>query len=375
MSKAICILGMHRSGTSVLSRTVNLLGASLGKEKYMMQPTESNPEGYWEHTKIVEIHEKILMSYLKDWDTEEVLPSKWWRTKNIRKYKEELKRLIYKEFKDQSIWAWKDPRTNILLPLWVDILNELKIEVNYLIVLRHPLDVASSLEKRDKLAREKSLNIWYLNTLSAIYWTQGTKRVFIQYDQILENWQDQVNNLVGSFGFPHPDEETYDKIKMFIRPDLRHSQTKNEGFSYNCSEIDVINLYTLCVKYISSPDILNKKVAALYNKLYQRSKNTRPIYIWGAGSGGRKVLHSLRKMGYKTQGFIDSNKNYNNKIVEGLSVYHTSYLEDMISNQAYPFIVIGSTYVEEIINHLDDLKLQSGRDYYYNFRLFNEDSI
>jgi len=29
-SRAICILGMHRSGTSAITRAVNLLGAYLG---------------------------------------------------------------------------------------------------------------------------------------------------------------------------------------------------------------------------------------------------------------------------------------------------------------------------------------------------------
>ncbi len=45
--RAICILGMHRSGTSTVTRAVNLLGAYLGQNADLMPPTLDNPEGYW----------------------------------------------------------------------------------------------------------------------------------------------------------------------------------------------------------------------------------------------------------------------------------------------------------------------------------------
>ena len=50
--RTICILGMHRSGTSTVARAVNLLGVSLGEDAKMMPPSPDNPEGYWEHVEI-----------------------------------------------------------------------------------------------------------------------------------------------------------------------------------------------------------------------------------------------------------------------------------------------------------------------------------
>lgn len=43
-SKAICIIGMHRSGTSAITHAVNLLGAHLGEKADMMPPSPDNPE-------------------------------------------------------------------------------------------------------------------------------------------------------------------------------------------------------------------------------------------------------------------------------------------------------------------------------------------
>ena len=56
----VCILGMHRSGTSLLARMLNLMGVSLGPEQFLMQPTIDNPKGYWEHDEIVGLNNEIL---------------------------------------------------------------------------------------------------------------------------------------------------------------------------------------------------------------------------------------------------------------------------------------------------------------------------
>jgi hypothetical protein len=53
---AICILGMHRSGTSVTARAINLLGAYLGEEKDLMPHNPYNPEGFWERQDIYDLH-------------------------------------------------------------------------------------------------------------------------------------------------------------------------------------------------------------------------------------------------------------------------------------------------------------------------------
>ncbi len=59
-ARAICILGMHRSGTSTVARTINLLGAYLGEDEKMMPPSPNNPEGYWEHMELFNLHVRLL---------------------------------------------------------------------------------------------------------------------------------------------------------------------------------------------------------------------------------------------------------------------------------------------------------------------------
>ena len=52
--KVILVLGMHRSGTSAVTRCLNLLGAEIGSK--LLPPAEDNRSGFWEHADVVSIH-------------------------------------------------------------------------------------------------------------------------------------------------------------------------------------------------------------------------------------------------------------------------------------------------------------------------------
>src|SRR5262245_57953734 len=56
----ICVLGMHRSGTSVAARLMNLLGIDLGVEEHLLGPQPDNPKGFWEYQPILALNEELL---------------------------------------------------------------------------------------------------------------------------------------------------------------------------------------------------------------------------------------------------------------------------------------------------------------------------
>ena len=64
----LIVLGMHRSGTSVLARILNMMGAYFGPEGVSMGPTKSNPKGYWERQDVMQLNEFILHSADCYWD-------------------------------------------------------------------------------------------------------------------------------------------------------------------------------------------------------------------------------------------------------------------------------------------------------------------
>ena len=172
-SRALCILGMHRSGTSAVTRTFNLLGAFVGEESDLMRETPDNPEGYWERNDIYEFHERLLAAVQRRWDTGLMLPDGWHRDPRVAPFRDELKRIVVAAFAGRPLWAWKDPRTCILLDLWKDVLDDAGIDLDAVLVLRHPLDVAASLGRRDGFGLEKSCGIWFCHTLAALRSIEG----------------------------------------------------------------------------------------------------------------------------------------------------------------------------------------------------------
>ena len=56
--RAVLVLGMHRSGTSAVSRFVNMLGFDLGE--HLMAPRKDNPKGFWENEEIIHHNEELM---------------------------------------------------------------------------------------------------------------------------------------------------------------------------------------------------------------------------------------------------------------------------------------------------------------------------
>ena len=57
--RVILILGMHRSGTSALTRVLNLAGMHLATG--LSDPNNFNDTGYWESLEIQKLNDRLLV--------------------------------------------------------------------------------------------------------------------------------------------------------------------------------------------------------------------------------------------------------------------------------------------------------------------------
>lgn len=271
--RAICVLGMHRSGTSAIARAVNLLGVYLGELERLIPPNKDiNSKGYWEHRVINDIHERILSTLSRTWHDIWPMPNGWWAYPEIQPFREELLSTLRREFGDKTIWGWKDPRTCLMLPLWHEILQELDVELSYVIVVRNPLDVATSLWKRDNLALNESFLLWQLHMLSALMGTKGSKRAIIQYDRFLENWHASIERIATTLEVPWPTDDSLlnNEIEAFLDPGLRHSQSTLSTLESNVEIPEsIVNAYRLCLDAEMHINFLNsKEFSDKIDKLY-----------------------------------------------------------------------------------------------------------
>src|SRR5262245_66646847 len=98
---------MHRSGTSLLTRLLNLLGVELGQnERLTTEPIANNPRGYWEHHELTAINDAILHRFGGKWDEPPSLPSEW---SGLDDLEGRARTLIEDEFSKAQLWACKDP--------------------------------------------------------------------------------------------------------------------------------------------------------------------------------------------------------------------------------------------------------------------------
>ncbi len=263
-SHAYCILGMHRSGTSAVARAVNLLGPYIGHREHLMPAVKGdNPDGFWEHISFFSLHERLLSHLSRSWDSILPLPHGWWRGADMHPYREELKRLIVSEFGDKDIWMWKDPRTSLLLPLWKDVMEELDIDIRYILCLRPPQDVADSLRRRNNFPEAKSLALWLLYSSSALFWTAGEKRVVIAFDDLLKDWEPPLRNIASSLAIPWPRDEAglREGMNAFLRPRDGHSVSATESVSGGAGIGDPVKrLYGLLREAMENTEIMDSEL-------------------------------------------------------------------------------------------------------------------
>src|ERR1700730_1114331 len=217
----ICILGMHRSGTSLLTRIVNLIGVNLGSpEDFTTEPFADNPTGYWEHHDIAAISDAIIKRYGGSWDETPLLPPGWETAAAIDDLRHRAQQLVQNQFGEVQLWGWKDPRTCLTLPFWQQLLPNMR----YIICLRNPVDVSRSIDHRDGLSAEKSSNLWFTYVSSALNYTEGKPRLVIFYEDVMDDCLRELQRLAEFIGKPERGKQVdvQEAVHEFIEKGLQH---------------------------------------------------------------------------------------------------------------------------------------------------------
>lgn len=159
----VITIGMHRSGTTVLSKILEQAGLYQGKKK------DANNES----TFFIKLNEWILRELGGRWDAPEALVDLSSHSqehieliiRNLRNYLAFPQALEYLGMRyvsspslfDMSIpWCWKDPRTTLLMDIWLRIFPNAKV----VHIIRHGVDVAQSLRMRSNSILTRTLALY-----------------------------------------------------------------------------------------------------------------------------------------------------------------------------------------------------------------------
>lgn len=198
-SLPIIVLGVERSGTSVVAEMVHRWGAYAGYPEKLHKADTHAPRGYWEFLPLWN-----LLAELGDFEA----GATWWdrdfqqrmRKKAAdpasRKKAIELMATMDKG----NPWFWKDPALSHFLPFWKQIWGD----AIYIITVRNPFDTAVSWQKfimppnlKDRISFvAMNLLRWQHIMMQILQHTEDAQhRLFLGYEDIVHQPRAQVERL------------------------------------------------------------------------------------------------------------------------------------------------------------------------------------
>ncbi len=211
----ILVLGMHRSGTSVLVRALTHMGGWAGDDAALL-PAHSadNPTGYWERRDIVTAHDEFLADAGFSWNRLAHF--------DYARVDEAVRRVLRTRLTDLlgaidtrgRPLVLKDPRLCVTLPVWLDLLP-LAVPV---IAVRDPREIASSIRRshRGVFATHYLVALWEKYLRSALDALAGRKVLFVEYARLVADPANEAARIVtglrqlGVTGLVDPSPESID---------------------------------------------------------------------------------------------------------------------------------------------------------------------
>jgi hypothetical protein len=202
VSRVVCVIGMHRSGTSSLAGSLQEAGLHLGD---VITEAPHNAKGNRENRRIMDLQEALLVHNGGRWD---VPPERLEWTDEHRAARD----AIIGSYAGRDPWGFKDPRTLLTLPFWQEVLSD----ITFVATFRHPLRVAESLLRRNGGERERWIELWaaYNERLLALHARHGFE--VVSFDGSEAAYRAALVRVVGALGLAPPAE------LGFFEPTLRH---------------------------------------------------------------------------------------------------------------------------------------------------------
>ena len=223
-SRAVLVLGMHRSGTSALARGIQMLGVYLGNN--FLSPRPDNPTGYWEDKKICELNERLLEVFGLKWEDVALIDDGRWHEPEIEVLRAEAIEYLASQFVSQPLWGFKDPRTIRLLPFWHSVLRRLGVDECYLVVIRNPRSVAISLVQRQGMDVATAHLLWLVYMVPYLRKITNTRFVVTDYDLVMDDPRRQLERIARGLRIQLNDLNKAGIEQFasdFLDPSLRHS--------------------------------------------------------------------------------------------------------------------------------------------------------
>jgi|GEM_PF-857978 len=221
VEKTVVVLGMHRSGTSLIAGVLEKLGVNMGKRQVGVH--WSNPLGHFENIDFVKMDDKILEKAGGSWDDPPEF-AKILELKKDQKLMKEIEEVVRKN--EDTIWGWKVPTTSLTIELYLPFL----INPHFIVCYRDPEAIARSLKKRDDMDREKVLQLadHYIKSIKEFFRRhRELKYIEINYEDVVKNPEEAIRKIIDFLGI-RPTQEQINNVLSLVLPPEEVEKLENE---------------------------------------------------------------------------------------------------------------------------------------------------
>ncbi len=237
------LLGMHRSGTSVIARLLGEFGARIGAgDELLPAHPEDNPRGYWERLDVLTAHDRYLAAIGCAWDRVANLPEVPRGGAAETHLRAELRQAIAKLARPGS-WLVKDPRLCLLLPVWQELLPA----AVSIVAVRHPQEIAASLLRSHRGVYPAAfvVGLWEKYLIRALKALNGRDALFVDYRRFLSDPHTQAARLHAgliAMGVSDLQQPAGDDVRKLVDRDLyRHHVADEQIGRMNRQQLDLMS--------------------------------------------------------------------------------------------------------------------------------------
>lgn len=233
--KKVCllVLGMHRSGTSALTRMLNLRGASLPIS--LMESIDGNSDGHWESNRIVEFHDALFTEMNTSWSDWQRVDRSLLSPERKTILRQALTSILEAEYRDKDLIVIKDPRICKNVEAFSESIRDCGYDIKIIFTLRNPIEVIESLKKRNEFSNSQSALLWLRHNLDAEFASRNIPRYIYDYGKLLNDWK-AVNKDIAhklDIDFPRSNEDASGLIDDFINTRHYHNRSSTEHVTLN----------------------------------------------------------------------------------------------------------------------------------------------
>ncbi len=213
---------MYRSGTSAFARARHLCGAAL-PQRGAAAKLGLNPKGFWETEAVTDLDVRFMEVLGGDWNRVAFEPPE--QGALVEQFLESAGEVLASEYRDAPLILIKDPRICVLAKLWDRALRARAYRPAYVVVVRHPLEVAGSIATQGDMPVAEGLALWlnYMRRVETFVEAGGADVIHVGYPELLADWRGVVRQVAARLDVPLDADARAAEVDRFLEPGMRTS--------------------------------------------------------------------------------------------------------------------------------------------------------